>query len=352
MIMANKDVVTIGGGTGSFVLLRGLKNYPLNISAIVSMADDGGSTGVLRDELGVLPPGDVRQCLVALSDSTETMRKLMNYRFESGKLKGHNFGNLLLSALEKIENNFPHAVAEASKILSVKGKVIPVTDRDMRLFVELQNGKILVGQKQLDHNEGVRKFGIKKAFLKPRVKGYGKALQKIEEADYVIIGPGDHFGSIVPNFLVQGVASAVKSSRAKVIYNCNLTNKKGQTENFDLDRYVFEIEKFIGKGRVDFVTFNSRVPEKKLLEKYEKREGRDSLVKFFPESPRRSRVVCADIIQNSFAKKNKNDAISSARSFIRHDSKKLAKVLVDLMEIENNPSVFRRAPQFKKKLFV
>src|SRR3990167_3931202 len=143
-----KKVVTIGGGTGNFTVLRGLKKYDLELSAIVSMADDGGSTGILRYELGVLPPGDVRQCLVALSDSSKLMRGLINYRFESGGLEGHSFGNLLLSALEKVTGSFETAVEEAGKILSIKGKVIPVTTNPVRLKMILSNSKILEGRKK------------------------------------------------------------------------------------------------------------------------------------------------------------------------------------------------------------
>ena len=141
-----KNIVTIGGGTGSFTLLSGLKKYPVNISAIVSMADDGGSTGRLRDELGVLPPGDIRQCLVALSNSSDTLRELMNYRFENGGLEGHNFGNILLSALEKIKGNFSLGVKEATHILGVKGEVIPVSEEDMNLYIKLNRDKILIGE--------------------------------------------------------------------------------------------------------------------------------------------------------------------------------------------------------------
>src|SRR5271169_3005976 len=144
-----KKIVTIGGGTGNFTVLRGIKNYDVDISAIVSMADDGGSTGILRDELGVLPPGDVRQCLVALSNSSRLMRSLMNYRFEHGGLGGHSFGNLLLSALEKVTGSFEKAVEEAGKILYIKGKVIPVTTHQTRLKMVLKNGKILEGEKEI-----------------------------------------------------------------------------------------------------------------------------------------------------------------------------------------------------------
>ena len=162
--------MTIGGGTGSFTLLSGLKKYSVDLTAIVSMADDGGSTGVLRDELGVLPPGDVRQCLVALSDSSLMLRELMNYRFEDGGLKGHSFGNLFLSALEKINKSFSKGVSEAANILNVKGEVVPVTDQDTNLFIELNNGKKIKGVVDIDHDCEIEKIGIKKAFLFPTAK--------------------------------------------------------------------------------------------------------------------------------------------------------------------------------------
>ena len=333
--MRNKNIVTIGGGTGSFMLLSGLKKYPVNISAIVSMADDGGSTGVLRDELGVLPPGDVRQCLVALSDSSEGLRDLMGYRFESGGLKGHSFGNLLLSALEKINGSFSKGVEEAIKILNVRGDVIPVTDENMRLFIELKNGKLIEGESELDDNQEIGEEGIKKVFLKPQVKANKKVLNKIKEADLIIIGPGDFYGSIVPNLLVGGVNEAIKKSKAKIVYNCNLTNKKGQTENFDLDTYVEELEKYLGKGRINYTTFNTKLPSKNLVDKYEKKEGKGMMVLFDEKKneKRSFKVIRAHILDEKKIVKNVKDLISDSRSFIRHDSHKLAKVLMIISEI-------------------
>ncbi|MGC8815337.1 MAG: gluconeogenesis factor YvcK family protein [bacterium] len=162
--MQIKKVVTIGGGTGSFVLLSGLKKYPIKLSAIVSMADNGGSTGILRDELGVLPPGDIRQCLVALSDSSNEMRKLMNYRFESGIFKGHSFGNLFLTVLEKINNNFLEAINQAGNILNIKGEIVPVTTSNVNLYMELKNGKILKGENEISLNKNILKKCIKLNF--------------------------------------------------------------------------------------------------------------------------------------------------------------------------------------------
>ncbi|MFA6973783.1 MAG: gluconeogenesis factor YvcK family protein [Parcubacteria group bacterium] len=336
-MIKTKNVVTIGGGAGSFTLLSGLKKYPINLSAIVSMADDGGSTGVLRDELGVLPPGDVRQCLVALSDSTETLRALMNFRFEGGGLSGHNFGNLFLSALEKIKGSFALGAEEAAEILNVKGEVIPVSEENMKLHIKLNNKKVLVGENHLDHNADVREKGVQSVYLQPKVKAYRKALAAIKAADFIIIGPGDHFGSIIPNLLVSGIAGAIKKSRAKVIYNCNLTNKKGQTEKFDVERYVDEINSYIGKNRIDIVTVNSKNIPAKLIAKYEKREGRGTIVELGDRNAERSfKIALANLLNDAPIKKTKGDPDADSHSFIRHDPNKLARVLMAIMEISKH----------------
>jgi len=338
-----KKIVTIGGGTGSFILLSGLKNYSVDISAVVSMADDGGSTGRLRDELGVLPPGDVRQCLVALSDSSEDLRELMSYRFEQGDLKGHNFGNLLLSALEKISGNFTGGVREAAKILNIKGWVLPVSEKDMNLAIKLNNNEVIVGEKYLDHNKKVRKYGVKKVYLKPKISANKKVIEDIQKADLIILGPGDHYGSIIPNLLVKGVSKAIRKSKAIVVYNCNLTNKKGQTEGFDVDKYAQEINKYLGGDRIDFVVFPSKQPVKKMVEKYEEKEGRNSIVKLNKnlDIQRSYKIVRADVTQKIIIKKNKNDLIADSRSFIRHDSKKIAKVMILLSEREDRKKIIQ-----------
>lgn len=326
-----KNIVTIGGGTGSFVLLGGLKKYLVNISAIVSMTDDGGSTGVLRDELGVLPPGDVRQCLVALSESSETLRTLMNYRFADGKLKGHSFGNLFLSALEKIKGNFSSGVIEAANILNVKGEVLPVTENDTDLFLELKNGKKLRGENEINHNYEIEKIGIRKIYLEPVAKANKRALEKIKKADMIVIGPGNHYCSVIPNLLVSGIAQAIKKSKAKVVYNCNLVNKKGHSEKFSVDDYVDSIEKYIGKNRINIVTFNTKKPEKKLIKKYEKQK--EPLVKFEKNNKKevKYKIIKADLLSRDKVVYDKSDKIAKIRSYIRHDSKKLAKVLMKLL---------------------
>jgi uncharacterized cofD-like protein len=333
MAEKSKKVVTIGGGTGSFMLLTGLKNYPIEISAIVSMADDGGSTGILRDELGVLPPGDVRQCLAALSGASDIMRQLMSYRFEEGGLKGHNFGNLLLSALEKITGNFSAGVEEAAKILSIKGEVIPVTNDEANLFMLLKNGNLLKGENEINHNFEIEKNGIKKNYLEPRARANKEAVRKILEADLIVIGPGNHYCSILPNFLVEGISEALRKTKAKVVYNCNLVNKKGHTENFSLDDYVQAINRQIGKERIDFVTFNAKEPGKNLIKKY--REKKELLVEFRQKQikKRHYRVIKTDLLSDKKVTHSKADAVASTRALIRHDSEKLARVLMVILEL-------------------
>lgn len=339
--MERKKIVTIGGGTGSFTLLSGLKKYPVDISAIVSMADDGGSTGVLRDELGVLPPGDVRQCLVALSDSSDNLRELMNYRFQEGGLKGHSFGNLFLSALEKINNSFSKGVEEASRILNVKGQVIPVTDADTNLFMELKNGKKIKGEDEINHNYEIEKIGVKRNFLFPKAKANKEAIKKILEADLIIIGPGNHYCSILPSFLVDGIAQALKKSKAVVVYNCNLVNKKGHTEKFTLDEYVNAINKYIGKNRIDFVTFNDKKPDEKLIKKYASQ--RELLIRFekSKKNSRSFRIVKADLLSDSKPKYSEADILANQRTFIRHDSDKLAKILIMILALGDYESIIK-----------
>lgn len=337
-----KKVVTIGGGTGSFVLLSGLKEYPIDLSAIVSMADDGGSTGVLRDELGVLPPGDVRQCLVALSDTPDMLRQLMNYRFTEGGLEGHSFGNLFLSALEKITGDFGSAVREAADILDTQGVVVPVTNDRTHLIVKLKNGKVLRGENAINVNFSVEKVGIERIYLEPAARANAEAVKKILEADIIIIGPGNHYCSIIPNLLVRGIPEALRKTRAKIVYNCNLVNKWGHTNNLSLDDYVEALHGFIGKPVIDYVTYNTRRPGKVLLKRYQEQES-GTIVSFDEMArPKRSyRIVKGDLLNLVFHAAKPGDKIAAIRSLIRHDSKKLAKMLMLLLEIGDYESILK-----------
>lgn len=341
--MKKKRIVTIGGGTGSFTLLSGLKKYPVEISAIVSMADDGGSTGVLRDELGVLPPGDVRQCLVALSESSEKLRTLMNYRFENGGLSGHSFGNLFLSALEKTSGSFARGVEEAMQILKVHGEVIPVTESDAKLELELLDGMILRGENEINHHKSFQKVGVEEMRFSGKVKAYVKAIARVKQADIIVIGPGNLYCSLLPNLILKDFATAIKKSRAQVVYVSNLTNKKGHTIGFDVDDYVSVLERYIGKGRIDYVLYPSKRPSQMLIGKYEQMEGKDTLVEFKKDkNPKRSyELVRANIVSGKIPKQDKSDAIASTRAFIRHDSERLAQTVIFLLDLEMNRKIVK-----------
>lgn len=323
-----KKVVTIGGGTGRFTLLLGLKKYPVDISAIVAMTDNGGSTGRLRDELGVLPPGDVRQCLIALSGSALTMRKLMSFRFEKGALAGHNFGNILISTLEKITGSLEQALKIVGAILNIKGRVIPVTTDNVELVAELQNGKTIRGEDALEHYKLLSRVGVKDMYLKPHGVANPRALKAIREADLIVVGPGDIYTSLIPNFLVDGIAEAFIKSKARKVYVANLMNLKGHTDDFTVADYVDVLEETIGtRGVFDTVVCNSRKPSPALLKKY-KKEG--TPVVCDAERLTGRAVTHADVLAQGVATIAKGDKLR--RVLIRHDSEKLAKVLFDLTQ--------------------
>lgn len=317
-----KKILIIGGGTGNFVVLRGLKKYKVDLTAIVSMADDGGSTGILRDELGVLPPGDVRQCLVALSNSSRLLRSLMNYRFENGNLGGHSFGNLLLSALEKVTGSFEKAVEEAGKILFIKGKVIPVTTHQVRLKMVLANRHVLEGEKEIYLSKDIDQ-GYSNIYLEPYPKVNPRVLDEIKNADLIVLGPGGLHTSLIPNLLVEGVSKALCETQAKKVFVVNLMNRKGQTTSYKVSDYIKELAAVVGQDCFDYILVNNGKPPKQLIERYAQ-EG--DLVY---NDLNQSRAITADMI-GTVAEKPKNDLIK--RNLIRHDSKKLAQEIMKIVD--------------------
>lgn len=321
-----KNIVVIGGGTGTFTVLSGLKKYPHNLTAIVSMADDGGSTGRLRDELGVLPPGDVRQCLVALSEADLILRDLFNYRFEDGGLGGHSFGNLFISAFEKITGSFDKAIDEISNVLKIRGRVLPVTLDRIRLKAKLENGTELNGENEINNSWLLSKFGIKKLFLNPRAKANPKAVQAILEADVVVVGPGNVYCSIVPNFLVKGIPEAIRKSRALKVYNCNLMTKHGHTDGFLVTNFTEAVERYLGDKIFDYVIFNTRKPLAGLLKKYS-HEG--DWVEPDKKALKDKRFIGASLVSSTLYRQDPADRLK--RTLIRHDPDKLAKTIISLI---------------------
>lgn len=322
-------IVTIGGGTGSYTSLMGLKKYDLKITAIVNMFDDGGSTGILRDELGVLPPGDVRQCLVALSGSSTLLRELFLYRFEEGGLRGHNFGNIFLSTLEKQTGSMKKAISEVGKILNIKGKVVPITfTKNSTLCVELEDGKIIEGETHIDEvEEKEHRAPIKRIYLSPQAVLNDDAKSALEEADYILIGPGDLYTSVIPNLLVKGVPEIIKKSKAKKIFVVNLMTKYGHTNGYGAKKHVEVIEEYLGKDVLDYVLINSRQPKKIANSWYE--EFGEFPVKDDLKDKNDFEVVRKNLVRDVVISQNPADV--RRRSIIRHDSKKLAGEIAEII---------------------
>lgn len=321
-------IVTIGGGTGSYTTLMGLKKYPVKLTAIVNMVDDGGSSGILRDELGVLPPGDVRQCLVALSESSKLLREMFNYRFEEGGLRGHSFGNIFLSTLEKQTGSLKKAIAEVGKILNIKGQVIPITfTKKTNLCVDLDDGKTIVGETHIDEVETKEnRAPIQKVYLKPKAQVNIDAKSALEKADFIIIGPGDLYTSILPNILVTGVPKIIKTSKAKKIFVVNLMTKYGHTNGYGVKKHVDELEKYLGKNVLDYIFINTKLPKKithSWYEEFEEYPVKDDLEKG------KYKIFRKDLLKDLIIQQNPVDA--RRRSIIRHDSKKLAKEIMEVV---------------------
>lgn len=308
-------VVVLGGGTGVFTVLSGLRRYPLDLSAVISMADDGGSTGILREEFGILPPGDVRRVLVAMSGSDDRLLSdLFNYRFQEGGLRGHTFGNIMLTALERLTGSFEDAINEAARILGVRGAVYPVTLDNVRLCAELEDGTIIRGETNIDIPKHNGDLHIKKIFLDPPAKLNPHAGEIIRVADMVIIGPGDLYSSLIPNLLVRGIIGAIKKSRAKKVYVVNLMTKWGETNGFAADDFINAVERYVGKGTLDYAVVNTKRPTLGRMKKYEEESSQ-----FVEKGTLSSRPVP---IFGDFLRR---------RGFVRHDPERLAEVLVSLI---------------------
>jgi len=327
-----KKVVSIGGGTGSYTVLNGLKNKHLDLTAIVTCADSGGSTGKLRDEFGYLPVGDFRMALVALADANggdDVLRELFLYRFEKGSgLTGHNFGNLLLTALSDMFKSEEKAFEYASKILRVRGKVLPITNEPVTLVAEYENGKVVLGEQHIDqpHKSHDGKLRISRLSIQPDIKIGKRAKNAILEADLIVLGPGDLYTSTIANLAVKGVSTSIKKSSAKVVFIMSLINKYGQTYGFKMDDYVEELKKYLGKYP-DYVLVNTDKLPKSILKRYEEEKGYPPVdnLKYGKDY----KLVRRKLLAGETIKRKTGDTVK--RSLIRHDSEKLANVLTKLI---------------------
>ncbi len=311
------NIIVIGGGTGSYTVLRGLKNYTKNLTAIVNMFDSGGSTGRLRDEFGYLPAGDVRRCLLALAsdeEGTKILRQLMEYRFDKGQgLEGHSFGNLLLTALKEITKDELSAIECASKILRVNGKVLPVTLDNCVLCAELENGSVIKGETNIDVPKYDTSIKIKNVYLEPEAKLLKKCSTAIKNADAIVIGPGDLYTSILPNFIVKGMKDAFSKSRAKKIYVCNLMTKQGETNGYTAGSHAKKIIEYA--GMIDCIICNKAKMRQGLLKKYAEEKAEPVIVDKEEIEKLKIQIIEEELIAEP--------------ELIRHDSEKLAKIIMN-----------------------
>ncbi len=324
-------IVCIGGGTGTFVVLKGLKNHSVNLTAVVTMSDSGGSNKRIRDEFGLLPTSDIRQCLVALSDESGgvgLMRQLFMYRFEKGEgLKGMTFGNLFMAALTDITGNQREAILQTRKVLKIKGTVLPVSYTATNLFAEYEDGTVVNEEHFIDEPEHDGMLKITKVYLQPEAEANPDALKAILDADLIILGPGDLYTSLVPNLLVKGIPEAIEKSKAKKIYITNLMTKYGQTYGFSAADHVAVINKFIGNSLTGVVV-NSGVLPKEALAEYEK-SLEYPVVNDLPNDSNYT-IIAADVAANTLTEKTASDTL--VRSLVRHDSDKLALAIMGYLQ--------------------
>ena len=309
-------VVVIGGGTGLSTMLRGLKLYTRNITAIVTVGDDGGGSGKLRADLGMLPPGDIRNCILALADTEPIMEDLLQYRFNEGSLKGQSFGNLFLAAMAGISENFEDAVQKMSSVLAVTGKVLPVTLDDMKLIAELENGNIVEGESIIPDEVVNQKTKIKKLKINPeKARPLIDALFAIKDADAIIMGPGSLYTSIIPNLLVEDIVDAIEKSDAIKIYISNVMTQPGETDNFSVSDHIKTLMKYNGKNSIDYVIANNGTIPEEIKERYLKKG---------------SKLVDLDYdnIKDLNVEVIETDLIKIAKGYVKHDSDHLAQILM------------------------
>jgi uncharacterized cofD-like protein len=332
--LINKKFTVIGGGTGTFSVLSGLKKHTDQISAIVTMADSGGSAKKERDEWGLLPSSDVRKSLLALSSGTTDdlllLRRLFHYRYSEGKgVAGMTFGNLFLVALTKLLHSQKKAISKAGDLLKIRGKVIPVTFDHGDLIAEYQDGSVVKGEHYIDNPKHNGRLSIKKLKIFPKVHITKEAYEAILNADCLIIGPGGFYTTIVANLVVEGVVTAIQKSQAKKIFVVNLMTEYGQTYNFTAYRFLQELNNYLSVNLLDYILINNSPIPGKVLSRYRKFKA----VPVFNDLPAKSsfKVIAADLLSTKIVKKEKGDILN--RSLIRHDPDKISNQCLKIMNL-------------------
>ncbi|MEA4965060.1 MAG: gluconeogenesis factor YvcK family protein [Oscillospiraceae bacterium] len=312
-------IVAIGGGHGQSTVLRGLKRYTTQLTGIVAVSDDGGGSGVLREDLGILPPGDIRNCIMALSNAEPMLEKLMTYRFSTGSLGGQSMGNLLLAAMSEICGSFEEAVRQLCELLAVTGKVLPVTDESIFLEAEFENGRTTLGESKIYYDKKVNNCRIREVRLVPRrPKALGDSVQEILNADLIVIGPGSLYTSIIPNFLVEGITEAVAASRALKLFIMNVMTQDGETEGYTGIDHLKAFCAHAAPGLVDVCIANSASVDPGVAEAYRREDS----------EPIR---LCREEIEALGIEVVEKPLTAHSR-FARHDAEKLSAAIMEVFE--------------------
>ncbi len=294
-------LVAIGGGTGMSTLLRGLKEYSANLAAIVTVADDGGSSGRLREEYRILPPGDFRQCLIALADAEPLMKQLFDHRFKEGSLDGHSFGNLFIMAMAEVTGNFEHALRESGRVLAVRGAIIPSTLHDVTLVASV-NGSLVEGESKIPMSNAP----ITQVFLRGAADLNPEAALAILNAELIVVGPGSLYTSILPNLLVNGMVDAIKESQALKVFVCNVASQQGETDNFNVSDYMSVLEQHVNENLFDFVIVNSNL-------NYMPTGGQTQVMFDYHEAQRanpHARFIAGDVVNAKIPSHHDSDKLS------------------------------------------
>ncbi len=318
------NIAAIGGGTGLSILLRGLKKYTDNITAVVTVTDEGGSSGKLRAEFNILPPGDIRNCLVALADQEPLMTRLFQYRFgEESSLNGHSFGNLFITAMSEITGDFDSAIKESSKVLAIKGQVVPATLDDVSICAELTDNTVISGETKITKRPNPKSNPIKRVFLKPdNCSATHEAYKGIEEADVIIFGPGSLYTSVIPNLLIKDIFMAIQKSSAIKIYVCNVMTQPGETDSYSVSDHILNLEHYIGKKALDYILVNDEMIPVDLAHMYEDKGA-------FPVD------IDLNKITGSHYKIVKGQFLCE-KNYARHNSDKLAESVINLISMETS----------------